>query len=309
MHEHAAETFDTRGRSRRSLTLASTLLLAAGTVAGCASSSGDEQASSDVPTAAAPGTELETVGIVPVVLNEFTIEDERYSFQLFEDDASIMLVQEFRGLNRLDILTEQFGALTGLETFTALAPAGMKPHPRLVAAHESEALALQRADLAVRELDGRNMLLPKDSEGLCAKQYVYSSISPLSWVEQGGFQRIDLDGVFFYTCAGLPQKSGQGNPAGCESFHPAYLLRMAICNDSNPVSADPLEYQFYRGGVPVVDPFYKPLPPGQNKTVTLLPVANPPTPIVARSLGVKQKNKLRPGGFGNVSYQRGGVGR
>jgi hypothetical protein len=313
MHKHSVETFR-GGHWFKGLGLLAFELLVGATLIGCGSAgTGDDQPNDARPPESTPadasGQEIDEAAITPQILNDFNIGDERYSFQLTEDDGSILLVHEFRAVSRLDVLNERYGLLTGLETFKALAPLGTDPHPLLVAAHESEALAYHRADLAVRELDGRDLAVPKDTQGLCQTNLVYSSISPLQWVEKGGFTRIDLDNVYFYTCAGLPQKSGQGNPLGCEVFHPKYLLRMAICNDIAPGTNDPVDYKFYKTGQQVLDPFYKPLGLGENKTMTMLPSPNPPQPVVARSLGATQKNRnSRPDQLGNVSYQRGGVG-
>jgi hypothetical protein len=286
------------------LEVLSIAVLACATSIGCGTTSSGDPQEGDTPDVGM----AETAVAATEILNEFSIGGERYSFQLLKDDPSgtIQLVQDYRDVDRLGILNEKHGMLTALEIFEALAPEGHEPHALLVATHESEARAYGRTDLAVREFDGRNPLVEKDSPGLCTEQYTYGSISPLQWVEKGGFQRIDLDGVDFYMCAGLPQKSGQGNPSGCESFHPSYLLRVRVCNDG--VSYDTVSYQFYNHFGAMVDPFATPIQPGDSRIVTLLPVANPPQPVVARRLAVKSKNKIPSGGFGNVSYHRAGVG-
>lgn len=293
-------------------------VLAAWAVFGCSApndlegaASSDEAAETNID----PADDSEP-SILPEILNRFTIGDETLTFQFLGadeasgDPGSIALAHDFRNTNSVDTLTRDYGMLTSLEMVLALAPEGTVPHPTLVAAHESEAMAFGRTDLGVMSVDGRGMAVEKNDQGACKEVNVYSSISPLAWVEKGGFQQIDLDGTFFYVCAGLPKKSGQGNPTGCENFHPSYLLRMAVCNDID-ASGYPLDYAFYRTSVRVIDPFYVPLQPGQSRTLTMLPVANPPQPVISRSLGVTSKNAIPvppDSPHLNVAYQRGGVG-
>ena len=106
--------------------------------------------------APAPGEGAQE-GVAPestvTVIDTLNAEGMQYTFIGTDQGAGIDIVgPESAGRPAVFRLMDQYGELTTLEYYLALAPQGATPDPLLLAAHEREARALGRPDSAVREV-------------------------------------------------------------------------------------------------------------------------------------------------------------
>jgi hypothetical protein len=108
---------------------------------------------------APPSDAAEVADQAPVTLNSFRAGEETFEFQelTHSDGTRSFLIAETAPATQSELLTtrlrKEFGALTALETFYALAPEGSIPHERLAAHHAEETAVLGRADDSVRRVD------------------------------------------------------------------------------------------------------------------------------------------------------------
>lgn len=123
-------------------------VFATATVIGCSAAEDPSIASNDSPAETTEGQ----------VLNEITVAGETIQFLEYQSDgdrpvfilhntASAYVKQTI-----LDRLESEVGALTLLETFFALAPAGTAPHADLERLHAEQVAALGRADASVKRV-------------------------------------------------------------------------------------------------------------------------------------------------------------
>jgi hypothetical protein len=237
------------------------------------------------------------------VLSEFAADGYSFSFQLVDKDesaqdpGSILIIDKFTGYDRLGPLTEQFGHLTSLETFLAFAPEGQAPHPALVAAHEDEARAFGRSDVAtVLHLDGRN--LPLEKAELSCPTSLYPLITPLKYSSKE-VTTVTIPQTQIYLCTGSPPKVGVGKPSGCTQ-HPVTKYQVAIACSSIR-SREPAEIYFYDNRVPSFNPQYI------NRTEFVRYQKQPSSKpsILGRSLAVTAKNGPNTS---NLTFLYTGVG-
>lgn len=298
--------------TRTCLTWSSALVLAAASVA-CGAGNDDAD-----PTETPLATEDQPArGLVSDRLHELDLGDQRLTFDWvlsdMADDGTPLDVEGAaagyfsisyvsNGPDLFDALMAENGMLTSLEIFTAFAPHGLEPDPMLVEAHEGEARALGRTDLAPKVLDAAEIAIDKAVPANCDST-LYPNPAPLTWVSQQS-ETIGLDGLPFYLCAGSPKKAGQGHPTGCVRHDNRRAIVVGVCNDTTGVNATPWTY-FLNGIQPLQNPFSpsagfvakqffnaQPLPPGS----TIIPT---------RSLSVRSSNNN--GNPANLHHQRSGV--
>lgn len=205
------------------------------------------------------------------------------------------------GPNLFDALMAEHGLLTSLEVFTAFAPRGLEPDPMLIEAHEGEARALGRADLAPKVLDVAQLAIEKSIPANCDSA-TYPNVAPLTWASQQS-ETIAIDGLSFYLCAGTPKKSGQGNPSGCVRQDNRKAVVVSVCNDS--VSSDSTPWTFFLNGIQA---FTNPTPVFHGSVGVQFFNAQPLPPgpgiLPTRSLAVRSSNLNTTV---NTHYQRSGV--
>lgn len=105
------------------------------------------------PTSAEGEAERTVADSQSVVVASLEVQGMQYAFVDSGHDVGIGLSitgPESAGRPRVYDLFEQFGDLTMLEVYLALAPEGATPDERLVAAHDAEAKAMGRADNEVK---------------------------------------------------------------------------------------------------------------------------------------------------------------
>ncbi len=125
-----------------------------GTADGVFTSAAELGARDDRPDPTVQGIAEEIVN-----LNSFSRGASKFEFQEVHhtDGASSLLIVETAPANQSELLThrlrEEWGQLTALETFYALAPHEAAPHERLVAHHSEETAVLRRGDASVRSVD------------------------------------------------------------------------------------------------------------------------------------------------------------
>jgi hypothetical protein len=173
------------------------------------------------------------------VLNTLRFDDLELSFiwlgNVDSQEGSLAINEKFR-VDYVGKLREQYGALTSLELFNALAPEGVEPHPLLVARHESEARAYGRSGggLGLRDIDARTLTIDKSIPANCTSQ-ILPNISSGSYTETQS-QDAGADGRYIFTCAGSPKVSGINDNlndlTGCERFPAHRELTVGVCNDS-----------------------------------------------------------------------------
>jgi hypothetical protein len=213
-------------------------------------------------------------------------------------------VETLQSNDLLTALTNEYGPLTSLEVFLALAPEGSEPHPDVLAAHEGEARALGRSGdvLAVQVHDGRDLAVEKSVAVECNRQLPNSFFDVQPFVPRDfTVTNIDIDGVLLFTCLGNVR--GTGTPTGCTRYHPSKLLRMSACNDT--VSVDPITVTMFLDGL--ASRFPDVVAPGTGKRYTVSPVPPPlPNPIRNRTMAVRSQNN--PAHAVNASIHVGVVG-
>ena len=156
-----------------------TALIGAGAACGNA---GDSMVGVDVASSSddgyAAGAAHVSAGVAPgideEVLHEVTALGQKIEFVNVtprdgDDDRLLAISARPRGtVDVVGALFEEYGPLTMLELFRAVAPAGTVPDQRLVASHVSEAAVLGRADSAVREAN-LQALTEESSDGVVLK--------------------------------------------------------------------------------------------------------------------------------------------
>jgi hypothetical protein len=135
-----------------------------------------------------------------------------------------------------------------------LAPEGLEPHPKLIAAHPGEAANLGRGEdqLHVRLFDGRNPNIDKAVRATCTSD-ILLDISPLHYEEVQSVN-VGIDNQQYFTCAGAPLVSGFSSPGApkCESISGKKMIVVGVCNDQ--FSPEPTEARFAVDGLMVSTP-------------------------------------------------------
>jgi hypothetical protein len=228
--------------------------------AACSSSAGDSgstgaEASAVSDEAFASDEALASDG--EQLLNRFSYQDLQLSFywmgpgSVESQEGNIGVEQNFVGVDYVSALRQEYGPVTALELFKAFAPAGMEPHPALIAQHEGQALAYGRsgAELEVRELDGDTLSIDKAIPANCTAT-VLPNQSPLFYFTTLT-RDVGLDGVYFFLCADSLGKNGSGiaptSSVGCAIQSGAKLLTVGICNDT--ASINPTEFWTQRNDI------------------------------------------------------------
>jgi len=270
--------------------------------AACSSSAGDAASAGAEASAAGdealPNNEA-LAGDGEQLLNRFNYQNLQLSFywmgpgSVDSQEGNIGIEQNFVGVDYVSALRKEYGALTALEIFKAFAPAGMEPHPALLAQHEGQALAYGRSgdDLEVRDIDADTLSIDKSIPANC-NATVYPDQSPLHYGIVSS-QDIGLDGQYFFLCADSVAKHGgvgvPTNNVGCGIQPGARLLTVGICNDTASINSAEFWTQRndLRGNISTVQ--RTSVAPGGVGRFDELPIP-PPFTSINHSLGVTGRN-------------------
>jgi hypothetical protein len=271
--------------------------------AACSANAGDPANAGDELSAVGEGAPASNEPVASgseQLLNRFTFQDLQLSFYWMGPDSiesqqgQIGIEEHFRSVDYLSTLREEYGALTALEIFEAFAPAGMEPHPALIAQQEAEARAYGRADddLEARDIDGHALSIEKSLPANCTSA-VLPNISPLHYFVQSHVD-VGIDGVLRFLCADSNAKNGSvSSPTsnlGCQLQTGSNLLTVGICNDTASINSTEFWTQTndFRGSLFTTK--RTSIAPGQVGRFDALPSAPPFDGPSVKSLGVIGRN-------------------
>lgn len=233
------------------------------------------------------------------LLNRFGFEDLELSFYKMdvgstESPAQIGIEESFGSVDYLSALRKDHGQLTSLEIFKAFAPAGLEPHPALLAQHEAEARAFERAgnDLDVRDIDARGLAIDKAIPADCLAQ-VLPDISPRIYANRQT-RDIGADGQFFYLCVGSSLRAGSlsqaTSDAGCVRIQGKNELTVGLCNDTASANSTEFWTQVNPARSTPTSTQRTSVAPGRAGRFTILPVPPPLDTAFITGLAVIGRN-------------------
>jgi hypothetical protein len=210
--------------------------LLAGFMAVCSTSCGADHGASDGMLA----VEVDVPVLKERVLAEFESGGERHAFLLLGEEPDAVLSHRFVGSvggssGRFALASAELPP-TLLETFLALAPAGLDAPPELVARHAQQARALGRTE-EVRPILVEKQRTPPPGVDVCDPSLFFDAVVGTSLAEWA--TEISTSGLRdSYHCAGGPAGTVLGLPdeSSC-TFLSQLLMMVGVCARDEPVLA------------------------------------------------------------------------